>query len=57
MHVVVRQYLYAHAQKEELERQCDIMLQNGVIRPNSTVFSVSVLLVRKSDGSWHFCVD
>jgi hypothetical protein len=55
--VVVRQYLYARAQKEELERQCDIMLQNGVIRPNSMVFSVSVLLVRKSDGSWHFCVD
>ncbi|KAG8076705.1 hypothetical protein GUJ93_ZPchr0006g45341 [Zizania palustris] len=55
--VVVRPYRYAHAQKEELEKQCCEMLQSGVIRPSTSAFSAPVLLVKKSDGSWHFCVD
>jgi hypothetical protein len=33
------------------------MLQNNVIRPCSSAFSAPVLLVKKTDGSWHFCVD
>lgn len=55
--VSVRLYRYAHAQKEELERQCEEMWRLGVIRPSSSVFSAPVLFVRKQDGSWHFCVD
>jgi hypothetical protein len=30
--VAVRPYRYANGQKAELERQCDTMLQQGVIR-------------------------
>jgi hypothetical protein len=25
--------------------------------PTSLVFSMPVILIKKSDGSWHFCVD
>jgi hypothetical protein len=55
--VVVRPYRYVHAQKTELERQCANMLHQGVIRHSSSLFSVPVLLVRKLDDSWRFCVD
>jgi hypothetical protein len=55
--VAVRPYRYAHTQKDELERQCDEMLRHSVIRPSSSAFSSSGLLIRKHDGTWRFCVD
>jgi hypothetical protein len=54
--VGVRPYRYAHAQKEELQRQCDDMLRQGVIRPSVYAFSTPVLLVKKQDKSWRICV-
>jgi len=55
--VAVRPYRYPQLQKDELESQCASMLQQGVIRHSTSAFSAPVLLVKKHDNTWRFCVD
>jgi len=55
--VAVRPYRYAQLLKDEIEAQCKAMLAQGIIRQSTSAVSSPVLLVRKSDGSWQFCVD
>jgi hypothetical protein len=55
--VAVRPYWYAQLQKDELERQCEAMLAQGIIRSSTSPFSAPVLLVHKADGSWRFCIE
>jgi hypothetical protein len=55
--IVVRPYRYPQLLKDELEKQCEDMLKQGLIRDCASEFSSPVLLVKKPDGTWRFCVD
>jgi hypothetical protein len=55
--MAVRPYRYPQLQKDELELQCKVMLAQGIIRPSTATFSAPVLLVKKHDNTWRFCVN
>ena len=45
------------ALKEAIESEVTRMLEQSVIRPSTSPWSSPVVMVRKNDGSWRFCVD
>lgn len=53
----LRPYRYPHYQKAKIESLVANMLKSGIIRPSVNPFASPIILVKKKDGSWHFCVD
>jgi hypothetical protein len=52
-----RPYRYAPVLKDEIEKQVLEMLRTRLIQPSTSSFSSPILLVKKKDGSWRFCID
>jgi hypothetical protein len=55
--MAVRPYSYPQLLKDEVERLCTAILMQGMIQTSTSPFSSPVLLVKKADKSWRFCVD
>jgi hypothetical protein len=55
--MAIRPNRYPQLQKDKLERQVAVMLAQGIIRISTSPFSAPVLLVRKTDVTWRFCID
>ena len=47
----------AWKEKEEIEKQVQEMLRQGIIEPSKSSWSSRVVLARKPDKSWRFCAD
>jgi hypothetical protein len=55
--VQMRPYIYAPTLTNEIEQQLTDMLQAGTIQHGHSEFASSVILVKKKDNTYRFCVD
>ncbi|UYV61067.1 K02A2.6-like, partial [Cordylochernes scorpioides] len=50
-------YRVSPKERDIIKEQIQDMLQEGVIRASSSPWAFPVILVRKRDGNWRYCVD
>jgi hypothetical protein len=55
--VITMTYRHPKKYKEEIEKAIKDLLDMGHIRPSSTPFASSVVLVKKKDGTMCMCID
>jgi hypothetical protein len=48
---------YPPVEQAEIEKQVQEMLDQGLVEPSTSPNGAPVLLVRKPDGTWRFCID
>lgn len=55
----IRQHPYRHSpfERQVIQEQVEGMLREGVIRESHSPWSSPVVLVKKPNGGWRFCVD
>lgn len=46
-----------YAQRDEIQQQVAKMLGEGIVRPSCSPWSSPVVLAKKKDGTWRFCID
>lgn len=52
-----RPYRVSSSERNVIETHVSDMLNRGVIQPSSSPWSSPVVLVKKKDGTWRFCID
>jgi len=55
--IVINPYRHPKVFKDEIEKTIKELLDSGHIRPSSSLFASSVVLVKKKDGSMRMCID
>jgi hypothetical protein len=55
--MAVQPYSYPTTHKDKLEWQCAAMIVQGIVHRSDSVFSSSVILIKKPDRLWRFCVN
>lgn len=52
-----RPYRVSHVERRVIQQEVNKMLSKGIIEPSSSPWASPVVLVKKKDGTWRFCVD
>ena len=55
--IITTPYRHPRGYKEEIEKTIKELLDMGFIRPSSSPFASSVVLVKKKDGTMRMCID
>jgi hypothetical protein len=55
--IITTPYRHPKKYKDEIEKAIKELLDMGYIRPNSSPFASSVVLVKKKDGTMWMCID
>ena len=55
--IVQRPYRKTEEQEQIIEKMCDEFFKAGIIRPSQSSWASPVVLQRKKDNSWRFCID
>jgi len=55
--IMITPYQYPKIYKDEIEKTIKELLDMGFVRPSSSPFASSVVLVQKEDGTMRMCID